>query len=268
MTSPFYTELVEEIEALAYAEGYSVLLCHTGRDIAKERRYLGLLRSYRVDGIVWAPTGGVTDYPEDEFRRFTIPIVFVDRVLSTFQSFDSVLLDNHTAGFRATKYLLDLGHTRIAMLSGPEHLEPARQRNDGYRDALRKRDIVVDETLIRNGAFRSAEAFEQARKLLSENLQVSAIVAANNHTFIGLMNTLKHLGLSCPADISVVAIDDFPLAAVLNPPLTTIRQPVREIAEHAVNILHRRILREPVKEAVHRLVEPTLIVRESCAPLR
>ena len=266
VTSPFYAEFVEETEALAYRAGYALLLCHTGRDFTKERKYLGLLRTHRVDGMVWAPTGGDKDYPENEFRQFSIPVVFVDRVVSTFQGYDSVLLDNRAAGFRATSYLLDLGHRRIAMVSGPEFLEPARQRNDGYRDALRRRALPVDEGLIRNGAFREAEAFEECRKLLAEEPRVSAILVANNHMFIGFMRALKHYGLRCPVDISVVAIDDFPLAGVLNPPLTTVRQPVREMAEQALHILLRRISRQPTSEAIHRLVEPTLIVRESCAP--
>ena len=84
VTSPFYTELVEEIEMRAYREGYALLLCHTGRDVAKERKYLSILRTHRVAGMVWAPTGGDADYPEKEFRSFSIPLVFIDRIVSTF----------------------------------------------------------------------------------------------------------------------------------------------------------------------------------------
>jgi LacI family transcriptional regulator len=267
VTSPFYTELVEEIESLAYREGYAVLLCHTGRDAAKERKYLSLLRTHRVAGIVWAPTGADSDYPESDFRRFAIPLVFVDRVVSTFQAYDSVLLDNQAAGYRATNYLLDLGHRRIAMVSGPEFLAPARERNDGYRIALRKRGLPVEENRIRDGAFREAEAFEECRKLLAEEPRVSAIVVANNPMFIGFMRALKHFGLSCPQDISVVAIDDFPLAAVLNPALSTVRQPIQEIAKLAVDLLLRRLSGDPPAGPTHRLLEPMLIVRDSCAPV-
>ena len=268
VTSPFYTELVDVIEEAAYDEGYSLLLCHTGRDVAKERKYISLLRTHRVDGIVWAPTGRLEDYPAAEFKSFAIPLVFVDRVLSSFQSYDSVLLNNRAAGFQATNYLLDLGHRRIAMISGADFLEPARERSDGYRDALRKRGIPVDEDLVRNGNFREAEAFEECRKLLAESERVSAILVANNPMLIGVMRALKHFDLSCPNDVSVVSIDDFPLAIVLNPPLTTVRQPVREMAELALRLLLRRLSREPNGEAIHRLLEPTLIVRESCAPYR
>jgi LacI family transcriptional regulator len=266
VTSPFYTELVEEIESLAYREGYAVLLCHTARDVAKERRYLSLLRTHRVAGIVWAPTGGDIHYPENDFQRFTIPLVFVDRVVSTFQAYDSVLLDNQAASFRATNYLLDLGHRRIGMMSGPEHLEPARERVDGYRNALRKRDLPVDPRLIRNGAFREAEAFEECRKLLSEEPRVSAIVIANTPMFIGCMRAVKHFELVCPKDISVVTIDDFPLAPVFNPAITTVRQPIREMARLALDLLLERLSGDEPHGPIHRLLEPMLIVRESCAP--
>jgi LacI family transcriptional regulator len=266
VTSPFYTELLDVIEAAAYKEGYGILLCHTGRDVTKERKYISLLRTHRVGGIVWAPTGRAEDYPAAEFERFAIPLVFVDRVVSSFQSYDSVLLNNRAASLQATNYLLDLGHRRIGMLSGPDFLEPARERNDGYREALLKRGLRVDERLIRNGNFREAEAFEECRKLLGEEKRVSALLVANNPMFIGALRALKHFGLSCPRDISVISIDDFPLATVLNPPVTTVRQPVREIAELALRLLLRRLSGEPIAEPTHRLVEPTLIVRESCAP--
>jgi LacI family transcriptional regulator len=254
VTSPFYTELVDEIEALAYRAGYALLLCHTGRDVAKERKYLSLLRMHRVDGIVWAPTGGESDYPESDFRHFRIPLVFVDRVVSTFQAYDSVLLDNRAASSSATNYLLDLGHRRIGMISGPKFLEPAQERSEGYRDALRRRGLPVEERLIRDGAFREAEAFEECRKLLAEEPRVSAMVVANNPMFIGLMRALKRLALSCPDDVSLVAIDDFPLASV------------REMARVALDLLLRRLTGDPTSAPTHRLVEPTLIVRESCTP--
>jgi LacI family transcriptional regulator len=266
VTSPFYAELVEAIETAAYAEGYNILLCHTGRDIAKERKYLSLLKTHRVGGIVWAPTGKSEDYPAAEFEHFSIPLVFVDRVVSTFQSYDSVLLNNRATGMQATNYLLDLGHRRIGLISGPEYLEPARERNVGYREGHIKRGLAVDERLIRNGNFREAEAFDACRRLLSDEPGISALFVANNPMLIGVMRALKHVGLICPRDISLVAVDDFPLASVLNPPITTVRQPVQEIAGLAVQLIQRRISRSSADEVTHKLVEPSLIVRESCVP--
>jgi LacI family transcriptional regulator len=266
MTAPFYTALVEEIEASAYAQGYSVMLCHSGQDVEKERKYLGLLRTHRVAGIIWSPTGRAEDYPSAQFERFPIPVVFVDRVVSTFQGYDSVLLNNRAAGLQATNYLLDLGHRRIAMITGKDYLEPGHERHEGFKQAFEKRGLPIDTTLIRDGAFRDAEAFAACRKLLSEKKGISAIVVGSDQMFIGVMRALDHFNLSCPRDISLVTIDDFPLAGVFNPRMTSVRQPVREMAQLSVQLLLRRMNSAKAIEAEHHVVEPTLVVRDSCAP--
>ncbi len=266
MTAPFYTSLVEEIEALAYAEGYTVMLCHAGRSVDKERKYLGLLRTHRVDGIIWSPTGRVEDYPAEQFERFPTPIVFVDRAVSTFHSYDSVLLNNRAAGLQATNYLLDLGHRRIAMITGADHLEPGHERRLGFSEAFRRRGLPLDDSLIRNGAFRDAEAFSEFRRLLSEDSSISAVLVGSDQMFIGVMRALDHFGLACPRNISIVTIDDFPLASVFSPRITSVRQPVREMAELSLQLLLRRMTSGKEAEAEHHLLEPTLIVRDSCAP--
>ena len=266
VTSPFYAELVEEIETLAHQNGYTVLLCHTGRDVKKERDYVRLLRTHRVDGIVWAPTGGAVDYPVTSLKQFTVPVVFIDRAVPTFSTYDSVILNNHAAGLKATNYLLDLGHRQVAMISGPDFLEPARERTRGFRDAFHRRRLPVREDLILDGNFREAQAFEECRKLFETGEKVSAILVANNPMFIGVMRAVSLAGRSCPQDISIVSIDDFPLADALRPHVTAIRQPVREMAQASLRLLLERITGAAASEPTHLLFEPLLIVRDSCAP--
>jgi LacI family transcriptional regulator len=244
------------------------LLCHTGRDVQKERAYLNLLRIHRVDGIVWSPTGSAADYPASSLKRFATPLVFIDRVVPTFHSYDSVLLNNHAASFQATTYLLDLGHRTIAMMSGPDFLEPASGRTKGFKDAFRRRGLPVREDLILNGNFREAEAFEQSRKLFAGDEPITAVLVANNPMFIGVMRALNVCGLICPQDVSVASIDDFPLADTLSPHVTTVRQPIREMAEAALRLLLQRLAGETDRAATHLQFQPTLIVRESCAPYR
>lgn len=267
MTAPFYTVLVEAIEASAYDQGYTVMLCHTGRDVAKERKYLSVLRTQRVAGIIWSPTGRAEDYPAEQFEHFSIPVVFVDRVVSTFQSYDSVLLNNYAAGLQAANYLLDLGHRRIAMIAGADYLEPGRERREGFAEAFRRRSIPLETSLIRNGAFLDAKAFAACRQLLTEDKTISAILAGSDQMFTGVMRALNYFGLSCPRDISLVTIDDFPLASVFNPRITAVRQPVRDMAQLSVELLLRHFTaKDSIKEAEHHVVEPTLVVRDSCAP--
>jgi LacI family transcriptional regulator len=266
-TAPFYMSLVEEISLAAFAKGYSLLLCPTGRDAAIERKYLSLLRSHRVSGIIWSPTGRAEDYPVVEFQRFSIPIVFVDRVVQSFSSYDSVLLNNRAAGLQAANYLLDLGHRRIAMITGTDYIEPSHGRREGYEEAVRRRGLEVDPSLIRNGQFRDTEAFSECLRLLSSDKSVTAILIGSDQMFVGVMRALQHLGLSCPQDISVATIDDFPLAGVFNPRMTTVRQPIREMAGVALDLLIRRLTLGERAEPRHDVVEATLIVRDSCAPI-
>jgi LacI family transcriptional regulator len=265
-TAPFYMSLVEEISAAAYARGFSLLLCPTGRDAAKERKYLSLLRSHRVSGIIWSPTGRTEDYPVPEFQKLSIPVVFVDRVVPTFSSYDSVLLNNRAAGLQATNYLLDLGHRRIAMITGANYIEPSRERREGYEEAFRRRGLAIDPWLVRNGHFRDAEAFAECQKLLADDKSVSAILVGSDQMFIGVMRTLYRLGLTCPGDLSIVTIDDFPLAGVFSPRMTAVRQPIREMAQAALDLLLRRLSLGSNAEPRHDVLEPTLIVRDSCAP--
>jgi LacI family transcriptional regulator len=188
-------------------------------------------------------------------------------VVSTFQSYDSVLLNNRSAGLQATNYLLDLGHRRIAMITGADYLEPGHERRLGFSEAFRKRALPLDESLIRNGAFRDAEAFAEFRRLLSEDSSISAVLVGSDQMFIGVMRALNHFGLTCPHGISVVTIDDFPLAGVFHPPITSVRQPVREMAQLSLQVLLRRMTTDKSAVAEHHVLEPTLVVRESCAPL-
>jgi LacI family transcriptional regulator len=266
-TAPFYMSLVEQISLAAFAKGYSLLLCPTGRDASTERKYLSLLRSHRVSGIIWSPTGRVEDYPAVEFTKFSIPIVFVDRVLPSFSGYDSVLLNNRAAGLQAANYLLDLGHRRIAMITGTDYIEPSHGRREGYEEAFRRRGLEVNPTLVRNGQFRDAEAFSECLKLLSADKSVTAILIGSDQMFVGVMRALQHLDLSCPQHISIATIDDFPLAGVFNPPMTTIRQPIQEMAGVALDLLIRRLSLGALVEPRHHVVEPTLIVRGSCAPV-
>ena len=265
-TAPFYMSLVEEISSAAFAKGFSVLLCPTGRDAATERKYLSLLRSHRVGGIIWSPTGRAEDYPVSEFRKFSTPIVFVDRVVPTFSSYDSVLLNNRAAGLQATNYLLDLGHRRIALIAGADYFVPSSERREGYEEAFRRRGLTIDPSLIRDGNFRDAEAFAECQRLLSADKSVSAILVGSDQMFIGVMRALHHLGLACPGGLSIATIDDFPLAAVFNPRITAVRQPIREMAQAALDLLIRRLSLGADAEPRHDVVEPTLIVRDSCAP--
>ena len=153
------------------------------------------------------------------------------------------------------------------MITGTDYIEPSRERREGYQEAFRRRGLTIEPALVRNGQFRDLEAFAECQKLLTDDKSVTAILVGSDQMFIGVMRTLYHLGLSCPHDMSIATIDDFPLAGVFNPRMTAVRQPIREMAQAALNLLLRRLSLGSVAEPRHDVVEPTLMVRDSCAPI-
>ena len=264
ITNAFFTELVHVIEAAIQDAGYSVLLCDTDENFAKEREYLKILRTHRVDGVILAPTGQPGDYAPFQSLEERLPLVLVDRVLAELSA-DTVTVDNVAAAVEATTHLLDLGHRDVATITGPLHLTPAQDRLRGFRTALEQRGVPLREDFVRSGAFREEEAMAAALELLQRPERPSAMFVANNHMMIGVMRALAQLRLNCPKDVSIVGIDDFPWANAFIPRLTLVRQPVEEIGKTAVQLLLDRRKDTVDRPPVHRVLRPTLMVRDSCA---
>jgi LacI family transcriptional regulator len=264
-TNPFFTEFVRHVERGARKQGYLVLLCDTDEDFETERAYLRLMRTYRAEGVILLPTGHPEAYQEPEFESYDVPVVMVDRYVSAMPS-DHVMLNNRGAALQATNYLLDLGHRRLAIIAGPDYLTNARDRTEGFREAIVSRGLSFDPTQIRYGNFHEDEAFEVCKDLLSSPARPTALFVAGNQMLIGVMRAIAALQLSCPKDISVAAIDDFPWANAFTPRLTTVRQPASDISEHTLRLLLRRIAGAASTPPARVVLEPSLIVRDSCAP--
>lgn len=262
ITNPFFTGFVHAVQKRARALGYSVMLCDSERDIEQERSYLKMLRAHLAIGTILCPSG-----PEEAYKRLEddigiMPIVCVDHIVRP-DDFDSVVLDNVAAARIAMQHVIDLGHTRVAIIAGPQHLVPGRDRLIGFADALRGAGLDVIPEFVRQGEFGEAGAFDAAQALLKLPKRPSAIFVTNNQMLVGAMRALAESGLSCPRDISVVAIDDFPWAAAFSPALTTVRQPVDAMAEAALGMLLDRVQGLGVTPR-HLVFTPELVVRRSC----
>jgi LacI family transcriptional regulator len=264
ITNAFFTELTHVIEAAMQDAGYSVLLCDTDEDFEKERNYLRILQTHRVDGVILAPTGTSDAYQSLKALSERLPLVLVDRALPDL-GLDAATVDSFAGAYEATSHLLDLGHRKVATITGPHHLTPARDRLNGFRAALDSRGIEVRSDFIRSGSFREEEAMAAAQDLLSQADRPSAVFVANNHMMIGVMRAIASLKLNCPRDVSVVGIDDFPWANAFTPRLTLVRQPVEEIGRAAVRLLLARIAGQAQLPA-HEILRPSLVIRDSCAP--
>jgi DNA-binding LacI/PurR family transcriptional regulator len=260
ITNPFYAALVSGIQQTALAHGWTMLLCTTESDAEREEHYLGVLRAKQVDGVL---VDGLV-LPSDRIARFVedgFPIVCLDRDIDS-RSIPVVQVDNRLGGRIATRHLIDLGHRRIAHVTGAGELGISDERLAGYRDALTEVGLPVDFQLVEEGRFTDEGGHDAARKLLEREPDLTAIFAANDLSALGVLNAMAEVGKRVPEDVSVVGFDDLHLSAYTSPPLTTIRQPAIAIATLATEILIGLTRGQPNDQMRH-LLEPELVVRGS-----
>lgn len=263
ITNPFFTALAHAVQVRAQAAGYAVLLASSEQEIAQERTSLRLMRSHQAAGTILCPIGDEEAYRDLARDLGPMPAVAVDHATDTM-ALDAVLLDNRTAARLATAHILEYGHRDVAAIVGPQHLLPGRERLAGFTAALDEAGIATDPALIRAGSFREEDAHDACLDLLRAPGRPTAIFVANNHMLVGVMRALAVAGASCPDDVSIASIDDFPWAAAFAPALTTVRQPVDAMAEAALGLLLGRIGGAEGPPTRVRL-DPALVVRASCA---
>jgi DNA-binding LacI/PurR family transcriptional regulator len=260
ITNPFYAALVSGIQQTALTHGWTMLLCTTESDAEREENYLRVLRAKQVDGAL---VDGLV-LPSDRIARFVedgFPIVCLDRDIDS-RSIPLVQVDNRLGGRIATQHLVDLGHRRIAHVTGAGELGISDERLAGYRDALADANLPLDFELVEEGHFTDEGGHDAARRLLDRHPELTAIFAANDLSALGVLNAVAETGRRVPDDVSVIGFDDLHLSAYTAPPLTTVRQPAAEIATLATEILIG-LTRGQQAEEMRHLLEPELVVRES-----
>lgn len=256
--NPHFSEAVRVIEDAAFRAGYRVLLCNTDETPAKQGAYLEMLADERVLAAIVSPADR-TGTGVEALLDLGIPVVCFDRMVDDARA-DAVVCDNVEGLRRATEHLLWLGHERIAYLGGRLDVETGAKRLEGYTAAMRAAGLIP---FALNGGFR-ADAAEQAMdQLLATGTPPTALLVANNLMTLGALRAIRRLGLAVPADLALVAVDDPPWAELIDPPLTTVAQPVRALAGAAMTLALERI--EGRRTEVRRIVMPLeLRIRSSC----
>lgn len=258
--NPFFAEVARSIEGAAYQLGYSVILCNTEQDPAREEFYVDVLSKKQIDGVIFTATGEQTG-PLKFLLEKGIPLVLINRDLSNI-TLDAVLIDDKQGGYLATRHLIELGHRRIACIAGPRTTTPSGDRMTGYQKALVEAGISFDEALMVRGDYHPGSGFEITRTWLALPDPPTAIFSSNDLMAVGALGAAAQAQVRVPEDLSVIGYDDIELARFTSPPLTTIAQPKSKIGALATQFLAERIADKSYP--TRRVTLPVeLIIRES-----
>ncbi|HEY8457404.1 MAG TPA: LacI family DNA-binding transcriptional regulator [Actinopolymorphaceae bacterium] len=257
--NPFFTSVARGVEDVALQSGYSVVLCNTDENLARERRYLDVVLAEQAAGVVIAPASDRTDI--SLLRDHGVPAVTIDRRIHNVDV-DSVVVDNFAGAKRAVIHLLEAGYERVACISGPAKLTTAVERRNGYVAALRESGRGVDRRYIRQADYRVEGGYQAALELLELTPPPDALFVANNLMAAGAMRALRERGLDVPEAIGVVGFDDSPWAPLMAPALTIVEQPTYRLGTEAARLLLRR-LRDPSASTEAVVLATELRVRES-----
>lgn len=259
ISNPFYLDVFKGVEDVASSAGYKVLMGDARSDPARVHHYIEMVRERHADGLILM-TGSMPVELEDASLP---PMVVALEYLPT-RKLPTVLIDNEGAAALATRHLLDLGHTAIAHLSGPVPEVMSVARVAGWRKTLTEAGFPPDERLAVRGDYSLASGEAAIDELYGRGVFFSAIFASNDEMAVGAINRLRERGVSVPADVSVVGFDDTIFAVACNPPLTTVRQPQRDIGVEVMRLMIERLAGHLAPDA--KVVMPTeLVVRSSTA---
>ncbi len=267
ISNPYFTEILQGVEAAALEAGYSLLIADPHDDPEHERKVVQLLHERRVDGMIVAPSAdprGLLAY----LGRHAVPAVFLDRLVDAPGAdggprFDQVCSDNAAPTSGLVTHLAGLGHRRIGLVAGLPGLSTTSERIMGYRSGLAFAGLPYDERLLVHGDSESAGGEAATAALLSLAVPPTALVTGNNAMTIGALRALRDRGLSVPGDLALCSFDDFAWADLFSPRLTAIAQPSKDIGARAVQVLLER-LAEPDRPARTVRLPCAFVHRTSC----
>jgi LacI family transcriptional regulator len=248
---------VEEYTALHHL---NLLLCNTDEDVNQELKYVRLLHSQRVDGVIIAPHSKKS---VEYLLKVRMRFILFDRIFNDMKT-DFVTTDHYQGSFKAVEYLLSLGHKRIALLTGPGVLFADIQRSAAYVDALRKHKIKIEKSLMFNCEFKEEKAFQAVLDLMKGKDKPTAIFAISGLMTIGVIKAMRELDLSIPRDISLVGFDEISGQDIFQPQITHVAQPINELGKYAINALIHKIKNPNSSKHTRLFLQPELVVGDSC----
>ncbi|MBB6450887.1 LacI family repressor for deo operon, udp, cdd, tsx, nupC, and nupG [Geomicrobium halophilum] len=260
ITNTFFSNVIRSIESIASDNGFQVFLADTKNRPENEERVIDHLRNKQVDGVILLTArtnvASLNKLSED------YPVVLACEYME-HSNIPSVSIDNISSARKVSNHFFQLGHKKVAHISGPMEVVLSRDRLRGYKQSVLENRQEINSLFIQEGDFSYESGYQLMEKLLALESPPSAVFAANDEMAIGAINAIKHYKLRVPEDISVAGFDDIKMSRIFAPPLTTISQPALEIGEKAMKLLLDIMGGEEVTKR-HIVLNDQLIIRDSC----
>lgn len=259
----FFSSVIAGIEETAFDAGYDVIICQSLESFEREKKLMETLTSNRVDGILISISMETTTFNHfEEYQKQGFPILFFDRPCALADS-TNIIIDDYKISFEATEHLIQQRCQNIVHFSGPKELELYQKRTNGYKAALVKYGIPVREEYILESHLMQEDGIALAKKTL-ELPEVDGVFSGNDTAAISAMQYLKEKGIQIPKDIAFVGFSNEPISAVMEPSLTTIKQPDFEMGKIASTLLFEQIKNKTNHtENQTKILEPELVIRNS-----
>lgn len=262
LSNPFFLQMIQGIEEQLRDSGYNILMSDANLNIDQEVECLRMLEQRKIDGILIVGVNLPVEHLKD--IHIKVPMVLLERD-SGDSNFDSVKIDNYYGAYAAVDYLIEKGYKRIAHIRGNQASMMAVQRKEAYRDCLKAHDLPHKKEYEVDGNYQLEGGYAAIQQLLSLQERPDAVFCANDMSAIGVLRYLIEEGLRVPEDIAIVGYDDVTVASLVTPALTTVRQPVMELAKIATQVLLERINMKDEERHITKsiVLKSELVIRKS-----
>ncbi|WP_232058165.1 LacI family DNA-binding transcriptional regulator [Cohnella abietis] len=263
VTSSFYSTILSTIEKTASLNDYNLLVCNIIEDTDKELKYLQVFKEMRVDGIIIMHEK-INEEIREMIMKLGIPIIF-SSVKPKDQPFISVIIDDYSAAYDATRHLIDLGHSRIGFIGGDMNdVTSGQNRYFGFVHALSDFGIEQVEAHIKFGDYKTRSGYDMMKEILACRTRPTAVFAVSDDMAVGAMNCISDYGLSVPGDISVIGFDGSQLTEQVRPRLSSMEQPILEMGKITVLKLLDLISGNNATLKDDVILKHMLVIRDSC----
>jgi len=260
----YFPEVIEGIEFIANKNGYNLILCNSMEKEKKEKDEIEMLNNKRVDGLIIIPTLYHTnDEYFDDLKKESIHFVLINRILKDYE-FDYVATDNEKSAYDMVSKLIQSGYKKILYINHPVGLPFEMPRYIGYKKAMTDNGLIPEEKKIKNGWFRMEDGYNIMKGIIEADDPLPEVIfAANDSTAIGAIKAITDQNMKVPDDIAVVGFTDDSYSKMINPSLTTVHQPKKELGIKAAEMLLDKINNDKA-DLIQMRLNCNLVFRDSC----